>query len=86
VTPGVELAWVCGTVASIRVRVRGGKRRVTISGRLSAADLRRLERACGSALEHEEIPLEIRIRDAVAVDDVSRLFLSRLLKRGAVLA
>jgi hypothetical protein len=77
---------VCGTVASIRVRVRGGKRRVTISGRLSAADLRRLERACGSALEHEEIPLEIRIRDAVAVDDVSRLFLNRLLKRGAVLA
>jgi hypothetical protein len=77
---------VCGTVASIRVRVRGGKRRVTISGRLSATDLRRLERACGSALEHEEIPLEIRIRDAVAVDDVSRLFLNRLLKRGAVLA
>jgi hypothetical protein len=77
---------VCGTVASIRVRVRGGKRRVTISGRLAAADLRRLERACGSALEHEEIPLEIRIRDAVAVDDVSRLFLNRLLKRGAVLA
>ena len=77
---------MCGTVASIRVRVRGGKRRVTISGRLSAADLRRLEHACGSALEHEEIPLEIWIRDAVAVDDVSRLFLSRLLKRGAVLA
>jgi hypothetical protein len=77
---------VCGTVASIRVRVRGGKRRITISGRLSAADLRRLEHACGSALEHEEIPLEIRIRDAVAVDDVSRLFLNRLLKRGAVLA
>jgi hypothetical protein len=77
---------VCATVASIRVRVRDGKRRVTISGRLSAADLRRLERACGSALEHEEIPLEIRIRDAVAVDDVSRLFLNRLLKRGAVLA
>jgi hypothetical protein len=74
------------TVASIRVRVRDGKRRVTISGRLSAADLRRLERACGSTLEYQEIPLEIRIRDAVAVDDVSRLFLKSLLKRGAVLA
>jgi hypothetical protein len=72
-------------VATIHVRVRGGKRRVTIRGRLTAADLRRLERACGRALEHQDIPLEIRIRDLVTVDEASRLFLSHLLRRGAVL-
>lgn len=49
-----------------------------------AADLRRLERACGPTLEHREIPLEIRLRGEV-MDDVSRLFVTRLVRRGAVL-
>jgi len=72
-------------MASIRVSVHHGRRRVTVRGQLVAADLRRLESACGPALEYRELPLEIRLRDT-GMDEASRQFLDRLVKRGAILA
>ena len=71
-------------VASISVRVRQRKRRVTVRGHLTAADLRRLERACGPALEHRELLLELRVGDVADLDEPCRLFFSSLSKRGAV--
>lgn len=81
---GVILAQRVG-VASIRVREVSGRRRVIVRGPLAAGDLRRLERACGPALEHRTAHLEVRIRDASVADESSRLFLEGLVRRGAVL-
>lgn len=58
---------------------------MTVRGALSAADLRRLELACGPALEQRQAHLEIRIRHASIVDEPSRLFLKSLVRRGALL-
>jgi hypothetical protein len=72
-------------VARIRVRLRDGRRRVIVRGELSAADLRRLERACGPALEQRDVALHVELGGVSAIDETSRLFLERLSKRGAVL-
>ena len=81
---GLELA-ADQCVASIRVRVRNGRHRVTVRGQLQAEDLRRLERACGRALEHRTLPLELRVRDVVSMDESAQLFVDSLVRRGAVL-
>ena len=73
-------------VATISVRVGKEKRLVTVNGRLEARDLRRLERACGPALEHRELALELRLSDPGSVDQVAQAFLAGLVKRGAVLS
>jgi hypothetical protein len=72
-------------MARISTVMKGGKYRVSIRGALSARDLARLERACGPALEHEQIPLEIRAEQMTTVDEASRLFLGQLATRGAVI-
>jgi hypothetical protein len=58
---------------------------VTVHGRLAAADLRRLERACGPALEHREVQLELRLQDVSGMDEASQVFLDVLARRGAAL-
>ncbi|MEZ5292325.1 MAG: hypothetical protein R2745_14690 [Vicinamibacterales bacterium] len=70
-------------VARIQVRVIDGRHHVTVVGPLVAADLRRLERACGPALEHRQPPLEIRV-ESETLDEPSRVFLDSLARRGAV--
>lgn len=75
-----------GLVATISVRVGNGKRVVTVRGRLVARDLRRLERACGPALEHRELPLELRLLTRRGTDEPAQVFLAGLVKRGAVLS
>jgi hypothetical protein len=64
---------------------KDGKYRVSIRGALSVRDLRRLERACGPALEFEQPPLEIHVVQMTTLDDASRVFLRRLASRGAVI-
>lgn len=73
-------------VATISVRVDNGKRVVTVRGRLAAGDLRRLEHACGPALEHRELPLELRLVHGRGIDGPVQVFLAGLVKRGAVLS
>jgi len=58
---------------------------VTVRGALSAGDLRRLERACGRALEEREMALELDLDVTAGVDEPARLYLDRLIRRGAVL-
>jgi hypothetical protein len=71
-------------VANISVRIHQGKRRVTVRGHLVATDLRRLERACGSALEHRDLPLELYVGEVTEMDEACRFFLASLERRGAV--
>jgi hypothetical protein len=72
-------------MARISTVFRGGRYRVSIRGPLSFQDLGRLERACGPALEHERMPLEIRIVDLAAMDEAARLYLGHLAMRGAII-
>jgi hypothetical protein len=54
------------------------------SSHSSAEDLRRLEPACGPALEQRDTALEVDV-DVSGIGETSRLFLVRLVGRGAVL-
>lgn len=63
-------------------RLRDGYR-VRIAGRLSATDLRRLERACGPALERHHLALAINVSAVTAMDGAADAFIGRLVARGA---
>ncbi len=56
---------------------------MTLQGQVSAADLKRLERACRYALEHKLVPLELDIERVTSIDDPARFYLERLRARGA---
>jgi hypothetical protein len=72
-------------VASIRVRVHNGERHISVRGELAPGDLRRLELACGSALEQRELHLELHVRELRGIDEAALRFLDGLVKRGAIL-
>ena len=74
------------SVARISSVSNRGRYRVSISGPLGAQDLGRLERICGKALEMRELPLDIDLSDTSDLDDAARLFLQRLVARGAVIS
>jgi hypothetical protein len=59
--------------------------RVRIEGRLGAADLRRLEVACGPALEKQRLALELNLRRVSGLDESAAEFLRQLRARGATL-
>lgn len=56
---------------------------VVVAGQLAASDLRRLERACGPALERRCVALEIDLSAVTATDASSEAFIGRLADRGA---
>ena len=70
-------------MASMRVKSTDGRLFVTVTGQLRGRDLRRLERACGPALEHQHAPLTVRLA-APAFDAPAKRYLERLAERGAV--
>ncbi len=70
-------------MATISVERTGESYRVELDGRLAATDLKRLERACGYALEHKTVPLEIHLERVSTIDDAARVYLDRLRARGA---
>jgi hypothetical protein len=70
-------------MAKISVARAGDHYRITLDGRLSAGDLRRLERACRYALEQKRVPLEINLDKVSMVDQVAQTYLERLRARGA---
>lgn len=73
-------------MASIRSASKHGKYHVSIRGSLSVHDLGRLERACGPALEERQPPLEIDLTRVTTIDEAARLFLQRLMSRGAIVS
>ena len=71
-------------MARIRVKQRGVVCEATIEGPLAASDLRRLERACGRALQHAIPPLAVLLESPPS-DAPARAYLDRLRERGAVI-
>jgi hypothetical protein len=69
-------------VARIAWRDANGTREITVSGRLEGPEVRRLETACGPALEQAQIRLHLRIARVTAMDDAARALIARLLERG----
>ena len=67
----------------MRVKSSDGRFFVTVTGQLRGRDLRRLEHACGPALEHQHPPLTVRLADQV-IDAPARRYLERLAERGAI--
>lgn len=70
-------------MARIRSSGAGDVLRVSLTGRLTAADMRRLEHACAPALSDPAIELEIDLRRVTEVDPTARAVLHRMTLRGA---
>lgn len=58
-------------MAKISVVRAGRSYRITLKGRLTAGDLRRLERACGDALEQKLAPLELNVDQVLSIDSAA---------------
>jgi hypothetical protein len=71
-------------MAKMKVTSDEGRYQVTVTGNLGGRDLRRLERACGPALEQPRAPLTVRLASVAAIDQSARAYLDRLMQRGAV--
>jgi hypothetical protein len=71
-------------MAHISVTAKNSRRIVTVQGDLTAADLQRLERACGPALERQSPELELVIRNGVIGDSAAQAYVARLRARGVV--
>lgn len=70
-------------VARIAVDRSGISYRLRLTGRFSARDLKRLERACRYALEHKLVPLELDLTHVSSIDSAARVYMERLRARGA---
>jgi hypothetical protein len=70
-------------MARIRTRLHGERLHLTITGVLTAADMRRLEHACGAALTRYPPALDIDLRRVTAIDATASAVLHRLGHRGA---
>lgn len=70
-------------MARIRTKRVWGNTRVTVSGRLSAADMGRLERACGEALTHNPLQLHLDLTRVTHIDGTAQAVIERLRHRGA---
>ena len=70
-------------------RIRTAQRRlitvVTVSGRLGAGDMRRLEHACAPALTTAEARLTVDLTRVTAVDRAAETLLRRMATRGALI-
>lgn len=71
-------------MARIRVRSAAGRYWVTVTGQFRGRDLRRLEHACGPALEQREAPLTVTLAAVRGIDEPVKAYLERLANRGAV--
>jgi hypothetical protein len=72
-------------MARIRSGYRGNLMRVSIAGRLTMADMGRLEHACAPALTRQPANLEIDLRRVTFADDTARAVIHRFAQRGAQL-
>jgi hypothetical protein len=70
-------------MARIRTRRDAERTHLTITGELTAADMRRLEYACGMALTRHPITLEIDLRRITGLDRTADAVLRFLRDRGA---
>lgn len=71
-------------MARIRITHDVAGLHVDVSGRLQAADLRRLEHACAPALVTDPIRIELRLNRVTDIDRAAAAFVERMTQRGAV--
>lgn len=71
------------SMARIRAVQRQSTTVVTVSGRLSARDMRRLEHACSPALTTAEVQLTVDLTRVTEVDRAAEMLLRRMVARGA---
>ena len=64
-------------MAKISVIRHGDSYRIKLRGRFAAADLGRLERACGEALQQKPAPLQLNLEAVTSIDNVARGYLDR---------
>jgi ABC-type transporter Mla MlaB component len=72
-------------MARIRMLSNTAPPLVVVTGRLTAADMGRLEQACSPALVSDPLWLEIDLRGVTHTDSTALAVLQRLVARGAVL-
>jgi hypothetical protein len=70
-------------VARIRTVHDGAITRVIITGRITAADMGRIEHACAPALLAHPSPLELDLRGVTSADATAVAVLRRIASRGA---
>jgi hypothetical protein len=70
-------------VARIRTRRKAGRLQVAVVGRLTAADLRRLEDACSEAFASEPLSVDLQLGKVTAMDAAAVAFIERMVRRGA---
>jgi hypothetical protein len=70
-------------MARIRRQILPHVIRLKVSGRLAAADVGRLERACAPALLTEDVSLEIDLSGVSESDELANLIVNRMAARGA---
>jgi hypothetical protein len=73
------------SMARMRISRTGDNTRIRIAGRLTAADMRRLEHACAAALVVQPLRLHIDVGRVTEVDATAAAVLARLNARGAVI-
>jgi hypothetical protein len=72
-----------GDMARIRSAVRGDLLRISVAGRLTTADMGRLEHACSPALIRRPANLELDLRGVTYVDATAIALIRRIAERGA---
>jgi hypothetical protein len=86
---GVEPHGCCGAAIALRpgmARLRADRRkgvlRVTVSGRLTRTDMRRLEHACGPALVSDPPNLELDLHAVTYLDATAHAIVKSIASRG----
>ena len=72
----------CDLVARIRTARHSDLLRVTITGRLTRADMGRLEHACAPALIHDRPRLEIDLTRVTVLDPMASAVVQHMVRRG----
>jgi hypothetical protein len=70
-------------MARIRRHIFPHTVRVKVTGRLTAADVGRLEHACAPALLTRDVALEIDLGEVTESDEIADLIVDRMAARGA---
>ena len=70
-------------MATIAVTRLGARLQIALDGRVTARDLKRLERACHDALQQKDLPLELKLDGVSFIDGAAQAFIERLRIRGA---
>lgn len=73
-------------MARIRTIAGPSSVRVVVTGKLGAADMRRLEQACALALTNDLPDLIVDLKQVTSMDNVAAAHLRHFARRGAIIS